>query len=103
MSATEEKLRAKIVDREVLQSAGLVTYVVDVWRGDREDPATPVTRYIGVWKSDQLEGDPTISMSNPGGYSERITQKPEAMVWEKLETVKIADKEAQQFKDHHEH
>ena len=110
MSATEEKLRAKIVDHEVLQSAGLVTYVIDVWRGDREDPATAVERYLGVWNSDDLvtEDDeaitPTISIRT--GYSYRggdYGQKPEAKFWQKLEVIKAADKEAEQFKGHTEH
>jgi len=109
MSAVEEKLRATIVDHEVLESAGLVTYVVDVWRGDKDDPAVAVTRYLGVWDADDLVGEddealtPTISLRNPGGYSESLTQKPQAKIWEQLKTVKAADQDARQFKSHDEH
>jgi hypothetical protein len=104
MSAVEEKLRASIVDHEILESAGLVVYVIDIWRGDKNDPAVAVERYYGLWDAEGLVSEdgeaitPTISMGN----YDRFKQTPEAIKWEKLETVKAADKEAEQFKRHHD-
>ena len=53
MSTTEKDVTQKnfeVVDHNI--AAGYVTYIVDLWEGDRNDPATTVTRHIGVWRGE---------------------------------------------------
>jgi hypothetical protein len=103
MSATEERTHKwEIVDHDVHQMSGLVAYVVDVWEGDKNDPATSITRHYGVWDGDKLETedgtafDPDFWPEN--AYSYRPRPKPEPLVWESLNEVKKADSGARTFK-----
>jgi hypothetical protein len=85
-----------------------VTYIVDLWEGDKNDPAVSITRYIGVWRGDQLEKedgeafDPDFWGESRSRYTYRLEPKPKPLAWTTVETVKEADKELLSFKTQQE-
>jgi len=104
-STAEEKVdlkRFEIYDHNV--TSEYVTYMVDLWEGDRKDPAVSVTRYIGVWHGEQLEKedgeafDPDF-WGDRNRYSYRIEPIPRPLMWHVVEETKKADKELLQFKN----
>jgi hypothetical protein len=92
-----------IVDHEIAQNTDLVIYVLDVWQGDREDPAVGVARYMGVFKGEDLTTDdgealdPDFSKWKPGYYNEKKII-PQPLFWETLEEIKKGDRDAENFK-----
>jgi|SRR6516225_1889895 hypothetical protein len=107
MSTTEKDVTQKnfeVVDHNI--AAGYVTYIVDLWEGDRNDPATTVTRHIGVWRGESLEKedgeafDPDWldTSSSYSKYRWRPVPKPEPVVWEQIEQVS-GDKEAMKARE----
>jgi len=109
MSSTEEVAvdlkQFEIVDHNI--AVGYVTYIVDMWDGDKADPTVSVVRRIGVWRGEQLEKedgeafDPDF-WGDRTRYSYRIEPNPKPLVFEILETVKEADKELVRFKNDQE-
>jgi hypothetical protein len=90
-----------VIDHNIIPDQ-YVVYIVDLWDGKKNDPAVSVERYIGVWAADALEDaegnaiDPDWAGWEPRSYYSKI--KPEAIRWDRLETVKEADRESQRFK-----
>lgn len=82
-----------------------VTWIVDVWTGNRNDPAVGVTRYIGVWRGEDLEDaegnaiDPDFSQLSERRYSWDRQIKPHPLHWHALETVKESEGDARSFKN----
>jgi hypothetical protein len=109
MSTAEDNLTSyEIIDHEILQSSGLVTYVVDIWDGDRHDPAVSITRYLAVYLGEKLETedgeafDPNFgyaSDSRYGGSSLNKDRAGEPKIWAQIETIKKADREAENALD----
>jgi len=109
MSNTAEEVvvderQSEIIDHNI--AAGYVTYIVDRWEGDRNDPTVSVTRYIGVWRDDQLEKpdgeafDPPFWPTEKSRYSYRSEpDNPKPLVWQTVETMKEADQELVRFKN----
>lgn len=99
--------QAEIIDHNV--AAGYVTYIVDRWDGDKDDPTVAIVRFIGVWKEEDLETeergafDPLFWPKDVSRYSYRNEPTdPPALHWHMLESVKEADKELVKFKNDHE-
>jgi hypothetical protein len=118
MSAAETKTRVgyEVIDHNIVPDL-YVTYIVDVWEGDRSDPATGVTRFIGVWRAEDLETeergafDPDFTQVTDYNYrysysrgsrSWRKSDTPEPLVWEVVETTKEADEGAQKMRSEYE-
>lgn len=85
-------------------AAGYVTYIVDIWDGDRDDPAVGVNRYLGVWQEsvimDTEHGQPEFDRVDVGwSYAGRL--KPPAAVWQVLKEVKESVREAEQHQSEH--
>ena len=101
--AEESTVQYEIIDHNVIPDL-YVVYIVDIWDGNRNDPAVGVERYIGVWAWDALENedgsakDPSFNEYDGSRYSYRSRIKPEPLHWDALETVKEADRESQRFK-----
>lgn len=98
-----QESRFEIIDHNVVPDM-YVTYIIDKWNGDKDDPAVSVVRYIAVFRAEQLENeageafDPDFTKDG-GRYSYRDNDKiePKPLTWEPLETIKTADKESAQF------
>lgn len=85
-----------------------VTWIVDIWEGNRNDPATQIDRYIGVWRADVLEDDegnardPEFKAGRADDYSSsyRISRaiEPAPLHWDQIDTPKKADAEARQYR-----
>lgn len=110
MSPTEVEIDGvhfETVDINVIPDS-YVTWIVDIWEGDRRDPAVAIGRYIGVWRGEQLEDkegnavDPDFSELNGRSYSYERNIKPRPMHWSLLEEVKTADRDAENAKHQHE-
>jgi len=112
MSNTAEEVvvderQSEIIDHNI--AAGYVTYIVDRWEGDRNDPTVGVVRYIGVWRDDQLEKpdgeafDPPFWPKDKSRYSYRTEpDSPKPLVWQQVEITKEADHELVRFKNDQE-
>lgn len=91
-----------VVDHEVAQNTDLVIYVLDVWQGDRKDPAVGVSRWMGVFKGEDLTTDdgealdPDFSKYKPGYSEGKIIPQP--LFWQLLEEIKKEDREAERYK-----
>ena len=109
MSTTEEhsKINWDVIDANIIPDL-YVTWIVDIWQGHRHDPATTIMRYLGVWRTDQLEKedgeavDPDLS--GAGGSRSRYGAseydiKPRPIHWTRLETIKLGDSEAESYKE----
>lgn len=85
-----------------------VTWIVDLWKGKKNDPATEVKRYIGVWRAEQLETeegealDPVFKNDRYYGLDHAKSITPQPMVWVPMETVKAADRDAEKFREQSE-
>lgn len=96
----DEATQFEIIDHNI--AAGYVRYIVDLWEGDRTDPAVGVTRYIGVWNENVLETeergafDPDFTSARGSYYGSRM--KPPALVWAEIGETKKQVREAEQFK-----
>lgn len=98
-------LHHEVVGHEVV--ADYVVYIVDIWMGDKSDPAVEVIRHTGIWKGEALEDDegnaidPDFSKSQPKTYryDDWGGGEPEPLMWDSLETPKVADKAARSHKD----
>lgn len=83
-----------------------VTWIVDIWSGDRNDPATDVNRYIAVWNADALEDeqgnavDPVFHRRS--SYSTEPKPNIQPLHWHLLDSVKAADPAARSFKQQQE-
>jgi len=107
MSSTEEKVDLRhfeIYDHNV--TSEYVTYMVDLWEGDRNDPTVSVVRYIGVWLGEVLEKedgeafDPSFYPKDPSRYVyKNKPNNPPPLVWEVVAVVKEADQELVKFKN----
>jgi len=108
MSSTEEVVDLRhfeIIDHNI--AAGYVTYIVDLWEGNRNDPTVNVVRHIGVWLGEVLEkedGEAFDPSFYPKGSPSRYVYKnkpdnPPPLVWETIEVVKKADAELVRFKN----
>jgi hypothetical protein len=94
----------EILDRNV--TTDYVTLIVDVWEGDRNDPAVQVERYIGVWRIEDLDdgaSDPNFSEVDTTHSRYRYSHddggvKPAPLAWTVIETTKEADKQARSAK-----
>ena len=111
MSSTEttevpDLRQFEIVDHNI--AAGYVTYIVDLWDGDRNDPTVSINRYIGTWRGENLEKedgeafDPSFWPKDRSRYTYRNRPSPDPLVWERLETVKEADQQLLRFKQDQE-
>lgn len=97
--------RHEVVGHEVV--ASYVVYIVDIWQGDRNDPAVEVIRHTGIWRGSDLEDedgnaiDPDFSKCKPKTYrySDWEGDGPEPLMWDSLETPKQADREAKGHKE----
>lgn len=112
---TETKNGFEIIDHNIVPDL-YVTYIVDTWEGDRNDPATQINRYIGVWKAEDLESEERGAFDPDFGemldrygyrrsrYSRRSTNKdePEPLVWEHLDVTKEADSDARSMRQEYE-
>jgi hypothetical protein len=100
MSIDTEIMSAETVDKHITEQ-GYVNYIVDIWEGIRSDPATGVSRFIGVWKLEQLV-DENEGLSDPdfnaGGSSWRIRPSPTPLAWEQIEQIKKSDRDAEKYK-----
>lgn len=97
----DEATQFEILDHNI--AAGYVTYIVDLWEGDRTDPAVGVTRYIGVWDENVLETEERGAFnpdftSASGSYYSGSRMKPPALVWTEIGQTKKQVREAEQFK-----
>ena len=109
MSTTEETKESKvlyeIVDHNSVPDSW-VTYIVNIWDGPKNDPATNGTTYIGVWDGALLETeeqgafDPDFTRYQEfGRYSYRSdAYKPAPKIWEALEVFQKPDREAINFR-----
>ena len=100
----------EIIDHNVIPDL-YVTYIVDLWEGDKTDPATEVSRFIALFAAGELETeegvafDPNFEAVSPGYrtsyYSKHSPRElvPEALVWDTVETIKEADKESLRYKE----
>lgn len=93
----------EIIDHNIIPDS-YVTYIVDIWEGDRNDPATGVGRYIGVWNGDDLETeeqgafDPDFTMArSKRKWDPKPT--PEPLHWALLEETKKPDRSAENHRD----
>lgn len=102
MSNLEEMTKTGFEIQDHNIAAGYVTYIIDIWKGDKNDPAVSINRYIGVWKDDQLEKedgeafDPDFAGCKDFSYRSYIEPRP--MIWEQMETIKKADASVQNFR-----
>jgi len=95
----------EVVGHEVV--ADYVVYIVDIWMGDKNDPAVEVIRHTGVWKGEVLEDDegnaidPDFSKCEPKTYRYHDWDggEPVPLMWDSLETPKKADRAARSHKD----
>lgn len=100
-TAEETTTQFEIIDHNITPE--YVTYIVDLWVGNRHDPAVGIMRHIGVWHSEDLETeergafDPDFAAVHPNRY--RSQPKPEPLLWDTLEEVKAAEKDAERFKN----
>lgn len=97
----DEVTQFEILDHNI--AAGYVTYIVDLWKGDRTDPAVGVTRYIGVWDENVLETEERGAfnpdfISASGSYYAASRMKPPAILWSEIAETKKQVREAEQFK-----
>jgi len=96
VSVAESKTQFEIIDTNIVPDL-YVTFIIDIWEGDRNDPATEVIRYIGVWRAEDLVNgdgeahDPDWSEYDIARYSRWHRAKAKPICWEQLETVKEAD------------
>jgi hypothetical protein len=94
-----------VVGHEVV--ADYVVYIVDIWIGDRTDPAVEVVRHTGIWRGSDLEDvegnafDPDFSKCTPKTYryDDWGGGDPEPLMWDSLEIEKKADPRARSHKD----
>jgi hypothetical protein len=104
----ESTVQFEIIDHNVIPDQYIV-YIVDLWDGNKNDPAVGVNRYIGVWKWDVLEDeqgdalDPSFASADLGRYSMSRSIKPEPLHWDHLEVMKAADRESERFKQDSDH
>lgn len=107
VEATEEGVQYEVIDHNIVPDQ-YVTLIVDIWKGSRTDPATRITRYIGVWRADALETEergafnPEFGDMNISRYRAQRDIKPEPMVWEQVEVVKETDRDAEQYREQQE-
>jgi hypothetical protein len=108
--ATENEVdlkQSKIYDHNITE--GYVTYIVDMWEGDEKDPTVGISRYVGVWRAEQLEVDDVAIDPDFWGsarmqrYTYRNSPTPQPLVWELMEEIKTPDKELVKFKRDQEH
>lgn len=86
----------------VVDGDAYLSLVVDVWAGDPEDPATEVSRFFGVWRRSDLDGEAQdLTISQDGWYDYEI--KPKPLLWELIETTKEADDRAIKHQQESEH
>lgn len=101
MPTKETSVNFDVLDHHVTPGMEYVTLIVDVWRGDRKDPATAVDRYLGLWSGESLENgdgeavDPSFSQHGWKG----VVPNPEPLVWECFEHIKTADRTAESHKE----
>jgi len=89
----------EIIDHNVTPDQEYVTLILDIWMGDRNDLATGIDRYIGVWRGSALETDEGEAI-NPSfekhSWRRYVPEpKPDTLVWEKMESIKEVDRDAQ--------
>jgi hypothetical protein len=108
MSTTDEEVAFQYEEVDVnIVPDQYVTWIVDLWRGDKRDPATAITRYIAVWRADQLENeqgegvDPTFKPAASYRRQDPVPV-PQPMVWNILEKIKEPDQEAEKFRTQQE-
>lgn len=100
---SESNLQYETIDVNIVPDL-YVTWIVDLWQGEKTDPATAITRYIGVWRAEVLENekgeaiDPVFSEKMLGAYNALRYISPTPMHWQALESIKEADSEAQNFR-----
>jgi len=110
MSNTEvspTQAQYEIIDHNIVPDM-YVTYIVDLWEGAKNDPATEITRYIICYDhaspafGEDGDKDPDFgNLEEKWGhrYSEPSGAGDDPLVFKRLETVKTADREAKQYKD----
>lgn len=98
----------EILDHNIVPDS-YVTYIVDLWDGERKDPATSVYTYIGVWRGDDLENeeqgafDPDFSKAEDSyGHIEFRRYNPRPLLWKHLDTPTKGNDDAKQHRDAHE-
>lgn len=95
-----EGLQYETIDVNIIPDL-YVTWIVDIWRGDRNDPAVDVERYIGVWDAAVLE-DEDGNAVDPSFESRRYGMGVQPTIaarhWEVLDHIKKSDSAARTFK-----
>jgi hypothetical protein len=94
-----EGLQYETIDVNIVNDL-YVTWIVDIWDGDRNDPAVDIIRYIGVWDADALEDDDGNAVDptfKKGQYS-GVTPSHKPRHWEQLDHIKKSDGAARSFK-----
>jgi hypothetical protein len=111
---SENRISHEIVDHNIVGDE-YVTYIVDLWQGDRNDPSTHVERYIGTWRADALETEergafdpdftfPELSRHDTANISIYYFRSGNVrpLQWDNLETVQKADEDVLQHRRAHE-
>jgi hypothetical protein len=76
-----------------------VTIILDVWKGDRDDPAVEVIRYLSLFS---VEEAPEVFLFNDGYYSTRLKEAQKPIIWKEIGHQKTAVQEAKQHKGQYE-
>jgi len=105
-----DNIHFEILDHNIILELDYVSYILDVWAGEKTDPATTITRYIGVWKGADLEKEDGEAFDPDFGESGYVSRyginsrevKPKPLHWDVLEEVQKADREAEQHRSESE-
>jgi hypothetical protein len=99
---SEEERHIDIIDHNIVGEE-YVTYIVDMWAGDRTDPAVDITRYLGCWNASDLvnadgeSNDPDF-WGGRDRYSYYTRPTPRPITWETLGEKKKGQSDAKSFK-----
>lgn len=108
MSTTEAEQATNylVIDHNVTEGGQYVTYIVDLWQGRLDDPATQITRYIALFRGDDLETEDGEAIDPDWAgvdlhrhWAMEHSIKPTPLVWETVEKTKHADRDAEQYRD----
>lgn len=103
--ATEEatKIHQLEISRTQLPGTDYVVLVTEIWQGDRNDPATSVSRYMGMWEAGDVppEGELPLDQRYGSPELERETRK-QNLVWESLGLVQGSDRDYRSHRDEYQ-
>jgi hypothetical protein len=84
------------ISRSRLPNTEYVVIICDAWKGDRDDPAVGISRYIAMFPAESAPEELELS-DQSYGYKLKEQDRRNVLAWEQVEEIKKQDDDARNY------